>query len=46
MDTPKKLVTMGTHDTEQINVRENRRSNKEWTLQRNWQHWVHKTQVK
>ena len=28
-----------------IYVRENRRGNQEWTLpQRNWQHWVHKTQ--
>ena len=27
-----------------INVRENRRGNQEWTIQRNWQHWVHKTQ--
>jgi hypothetical protein len=27
-----------------INVRENRMSNHEWTIQRNWQHWVHKTQ--
>ena len=27
-----------------INVRENQRGNKEWTIQRNWQHWVHKTQ--
>jgi hypothetical protein len=27
----------------QINVRENRRGNQEWTLQRNRQHWVHKT---
>ena len=26
-----------------INVRENRRGNQEWTIQRNWQHWVHKT---
>jgi len=26
------------------NVRENRRGNQEWTIQRNWQHWVHKTQ--
>jgi hypothetical protein len=26
------------------NVRENRRSNQEWTIQRNWQCWVHKTQ--
>jgi hypothetical protein len=29
--------------TKQINVRENRRSNQEWTIQRNWQRWVHKT---
>ena len=27
-----------------INVREYRRGNQEWTIQRNWQHWVHKTQ--
>ena len=26
------------------NARENRRDNQEWTIQRNWQHWVHKTQ--
>jgi hypothetical protein len=25
-------------------VRQNRRSNQEWTIQRHWQHWVHKTQ--
>ena len=29
---------------EYINVRENRRVNQEWTIQRNWQHWKHKTQ--
>jgi chloramphenicol 3-O-phosphotransferase len=28
----------------QINVREYRRGNREWTIQRNWQHRVHKTQ--
>ena len=28
-----------------INVRENRRSNHEWTIQRNWQHWGHKTKT-
>jgi len=28
----------------QINARENRRANQEWTIQRNWQHWVHNTQ--
>ena len=23
--------------------RQNRRGNQEWTIQRNWQHWSHKT---
>ena len=27
-----------------INVREYRRDNPKWTMQRQWQHWVHKTQ--
>ena len=27
-----------------INVREYRWGNQKWTIQRNWQHWVHKTQ--
>ena len=49
MNIPEKLVTLGTQDTgrrktKQINVRENRRGNQEWTTQRNYQHWVHKTQ--
>ena len=26
-----------------INVRENRRNNQEWTIQRNWHHWAHNT---
>ena len=26
-----------------INFREYRRGNQKWTIQRNWQHWVHKT---
>ena len=26
-----------------INVRENRRDNQEWTIHKNWQHWAHKT---
>jgi len=30
--------------TQSINVRENRRGSQEWTIQRNWQHWAHKTQ--
>ena len=29
-----------------IIVIEIRRGNQEWTIQRNWQHWVHKTQDK
>jgi hypothetical protein len=32
----------GRRQTKQINIRENRRGNQEWTIQRNWQHWVHK----
>ena len=27
----------------ELSVRENRRGNKEWTIQRHWQHWIHKT---
>ena len=28
-----------------MNIREKRRrGNQEWTIQKNWQHWVHKTQ--
>ena len=27
-------------------VRENQRDNQEWTIQRNWQHWVYKIQDK
>ena len=30
--------------TSKMNVRENRRCNQEWTIQRHWQHWAHKTQ--
>jgi hypothetical protein len=29
-----------------MNVTEIRRGNQEWTIQRNWQDWVHKTQDK
>ena len=32
------------YKTLRIHVRENRRGNQQWTIQRNWQHWVHKTQ--
>jgi len=34
-----------TQHMPKINVRENRRGNQQWTIQRNWQHWVHTTQV-
>ena len=49
MDNPNILATLGTQDTgrrqrKQINVRENRRGNQEWTIQNHWQHWIHKTQ--
>ena len=49
MNNPEKLARLGTQDTgrrktKQINVRENRRGNQEWTIQRNRQLWVHKTQ--
>ena len=49
MDNPEKLATMDTQDTgqrqrKQINVRENRRGSQVRTIQRNWQHCVHKTQ--
>ena len=40
MDNPETLATLGTQDTEQIHVRD------KWTIQRHWQHWVHKTQNK
>jgi hypothetical protein len=46
MDNPETLATLGTQDTGQINVRENRRDNQEWTIQRHWQRWAHKTQDK
>ena len=38
MDNPETLVTLDTQNTGQINVRENRRGNQEWTVQRHWQH--------
>jgi hypothetical protein len=34
MDNPEKLVTLSTQEKEK----------QEWTIQRNLQHWVHKTQ--
>jgi hypothetical protein len=46
MDNPETLATLNPQDTalRQINVSENQRGNKEWTIQRHWQHWTHKTQ--
>jgi hypothetical protein len=46
MDNREALSTFSTQDTGQINVRENRGGNQEWTIQRHWQHWVRKTQDK
>ena len=44
MDNSETLATFGAQDTGQKNVRENRRSKQEWTIQKHWQHLVHKTQ--
>ena len=46
MDNPETLAMLDTQDTGQINVRENRRDNQEWAIQRHWQRWAHKTQGK
>ena len=39
MDNPDILATLDTQYTGQINARENRWDNKEWTIQRYWQRW-------
>ena len=36
-------ITMVCWRPVEINVRENRRGNQKWAIQRNWQHMVHKT---
>ena len=41
MDNPEKLTTFGTQDTGRRQTK--LRGNQEWTIQRNWQHLVHKT---
>ena len=43
MDNPWTLEILGTQDIGQINVREKRRGNQEWTIQRHLKYWVHKT---
>ena len=42
MDNPEKLATQGTQNKDKHDVREYRKGNQKWTLQRNWQHRVHK----
>jgi hypothetical protein len=39
------VVHFDNHHFIQINVREYRRGNQNWSIQRNWQHSVHKTKV-
>ena len=38
MDNPEGLSTRSTQDTGQINVRENRMDNQQWTIHRHCQH--------
>jgi hypothetical protein len=38
------LFKKNNFDLEVNGQGEYRRCNQEWTIQRNWQHWVHKTQ--
>ena len=38
MDNPETLSTLSTQDIGQINVRENRMDDQEWTIQKHCQH--------
>ena len=42
MDNREILTTKSTQDTRQVNVKKNRRGNKEWTIEKHWQHLAHK----
>jgi hypothetical protein len=42
VDITEKLATYSTQEKDKHNVREYRKGNQKWTLQRNWQHRVHK----
>ena len=45
MDTPETLATLSTQNKRQKKrVSQNKRGSQEWTLQRHWLHWAHKTQ--
>ena len=46
MDNPETQETLDTTDTGQINIRENRRDNHVWTIQRHSKHWVQQTRDK
>jgi hypothetical protein len=45
VDITEKLATKDTQDKDKHNVREYRKGNQKWTLQRNWQHRVQKTKT-
>ena len=42
----KKKNTTLSEQLQKPNIRKHRRGNHEWTILRNWQHWVHKTKIK
>ena len=41
MDNPEKMATYGTQDKDKDKLIKGKQ---EWTIYRNWQQWVHKTQ--